>query len=384
MSKFYSLTKSVNSIPLKWYYDLNHFEKEQSKIFNKEWIYVCHENNLKESLSYLTIKVSKVDILILKDKLNVLKAYLNTCRHRGSVICSNQNGKLKNNILICPYHQWSYNASDGKLLKTSSFKIPKNFKISNYGLKKINIKIWNGLIFINLDKKIKWKIKNRFQDYNEIVNKLGIEKYEVAHRWKKIIKCNWKLFWENYSECLHCPNIHPDLTKLVPVYGRRMVDIKDDPNWKKLKKIDHPKFQGGLRKGAETWSLDGSAHGKKIKEVEQSRNFQGFIYITTWPTMFLVIFIDHIRVVRILPKTNSETEVSAEWLFPSDTLKDKNYKIKNVVDFSVKVMSEDSHACELNQQGVYNPAYKTGILMPEEYEIKRFHDWLRKKIKILK
>ena len=121
MSKFYSLTKSVNSIPLKWYYDLNHFEKEQSKIFNKEWIYVCHENNLKESLSYLTIKVSKVDILILKDKLNVLKAYLNTCRHRGSVICSNQNGKLKNNILICPYHQWSYNASDGKLLKTSSF-----------------------------------------------------------------------------------------------------------------------------------------------------------------------------------------------------------------------------------------------------------------------
>ena len=57
-----------------------------------------------------------------------------------------------------------------------------------------------------------------------------------------------------------------------------------------------------------------------------------------------------------------------------------NYKIKNVVDFSVKVMSEDSHACELNQQGVYNPAYKTGILMPEEYEIKRFHDWLRKKL----
>ena len=96
--------------------------------------------------------------------------------------------------------------------------------------------------------------------------------------------------------------------------------------------------------------------------------------------MFLVIFIDHIRVVRILPINNEETEVSAEWLFQTKTLNDRNYNINNVVDFSVKVMSEDSDACELNQQGVHNPAYQSGILMPEEYDIKRFHDWLRKKL----
>ena len=380
MTKTNILKSSTKSIPLKWYFDSKHYVKELSKIWNSEWIYVCHEENLNEPLNYITLTISKINILLLRDKSNSIKAYLNTCRHRGSIICPNKKGKLKKNILTCPYHQWSYNASNGKLLKTSSFKIPKNFLISKYGLKKIEIKIWNGLVFINLKNKLKWNHKRRFQDYDPIINKLNLEKYKVAYTWKKIIKCNWKIFWENYSECLHCPNIHPELSNLVPIYSRRLVDIKDDPNWKKLKKINHPKYQGGLRKDAETWSLDGSAQGHKIKEIDELSNFQGHIYITTWPSMFLAIFVDHIRVVRILPINNEETEVSAEWLFQTKTLKDKNYDINNVVDFSVKVMREDSDACELNQQGVHNPAYQSGILMPEEYDIKRFHDWLRKKL----
>ena len=64
----------------------------------------------------------------------------------------------------------------------------------------------------------------------------------------------------------------------------------------------------------------------------------------------------------------------------SKTINDKNYKIKSVVDFSVMVMEQDGEACELNQKGVHNPSIKSGVLMPEEYEIKKFHDWLKRKI----
>ena len=54
--------------------------------------------------------------------------------------------------------------------------------------------------------------------------------------------------------------------------------------------------------------------------------------------------------------------------------------MKNVVDFAVLVMKQDAEACELNQKGIHNPIRKSGSLMPEEYEIKRFHNWLRKKL----
>ena len=51
-----------------------------------------------------------------------------------------------------------------------------------------------------------------------------------------------------------------------------------------------------------------------------------------------------------------------------------------MVDFAILVMSQDGDACELNQKGVYNPSLESGVLMPEEYEVKRFHDWVKTKI----
>ena len=102
--------------------------------------------------------------------------------------------------------------------------------------------------------------------------------------------------------------------------------------------------------------------------------------MTTWPSMFLAVFTDHIRLVRVLPLSSETTEITSEWLFKKETIKDKKYDMKKVVDFAVTVMEQDGEACELNQKGLHNPSIKSGILMPEEYEIKNFHDWLKGKI----
>ena len=127
--------------------------------------------------------------------------------------------------MVCQYHQWSYNVSDGKLVKTSSFEIPDNFNPDDHTLHKVQMQIWNGLIFINFNNKAKWDIDSMFQDYDDTVNKVGLENFEIGHTWQKTIKCNWKIFWENYSECLHCPNIHPELSDLVPVYSLSLIHI---------------------------------------------------------------------------------------------------------------------------------------------------------------
>ena len=66
------------------------------------------------------------NIVLIKNKLNDISVFYNTCSHRGSQIFDQKEGKVKSPIIICPYHQWSYELSSGKLLNTTSLKL-KNF-----------------------------------------------------------------------------------------------------------------------------------------------------------------------------------------------------------------------------------------------------------------
>ena len=51
--------------------------------------------------------------------------------------------------------------------------------------------------------------------------------------------------------------------------------------------------------------------------------------------------------------------------------------IRKVCDFSAQVMAEDGAACELNQRGLHAMPHTRGMLMPEEYDVLRLHEWLR-------
>ena len=42
------------------------------------------------------------------------------------------------------------------------------------------------------------------------------------------LACNWKLVFQNYSECYHCPLVHPQLDKLSPSDSGRN-DLSEGP-----------------------------------------------------------------------------------------------------------------------------------------------------------
>ena len=93
--------------------------------------------------------------------------------------------------------------------------------------------------------------------------------------------------------------------------------------------------------------------------------------------MFLGGYADHVRAVRVTPVNSEKVKITAEWLFEKDTINNKNYDINNVVSFACTVMEQDAYACELNQKGLHSIPYRNGVLMPEEYVIKSFHNWLK-------
>ena len=95
--------------------------------------------------------------------------------------------------------------------------------------------------------------------------------------------------------------------------------------------------------------------------------------------MFIVGHADYVRTVRLRPLGPEETELTAEWLFLPDALRSRGADLESIISFGSRVMAEDAAICEVNQRGLKSLRHEAGVLMPEEYDLHRFHNWVRSK-----
>ena len=155
------------------------------------------------------------------------------------------------------------------------------------------------------------------------------------------------------------------------------MEPRDDPNWTAHAGSDDPLYRGGLRDGAATWSVDGRSLGHEFARLSAEERRLGYHYMTSLPSHYLVLHVDHVRSTRLLPLGPEETELTIEWLFPKETLADRAVDIMRACDFSAEVMAEDGAVCELTQRGLHAAPHERGFLMPEEYDVYRFQQWVR-------
>jgi Rieske 2Fe-2S family protein len=369
------LTEHTEGLAADDYFDARRYERELARIWYRNWVYVGRSCDVPRARAFRTFELGDQRILLVRDEDGVLQGFHNTCRHRGAALCRESDGVLRTGAIICPYHAWTYNLQ-GKLLRTSSKTHADGFDPADYPLYRISVKEWNGFMFVALT-----GTPPPFEKIFDLpLNRLDawpLETLVVGHVLQKTIRCNWKIFWENYNECLHCPGVHPQLSQLVPIYGRGLLEERDDPQWSAHGADADPKFKGGLRGGAVTWSVDGKASGIPFPGLSEADRGAGHIYMTGLPSIFLVGHIDYVRVVRLLPSGPEQTELRVEYLFSPQTLADPRFDMRNVVDFTDLVMTEDAQVCELNQLGLHAVPHARGVVMPEEYVVHQFHEWLK-------
>ena len=133
----------------------------------------------------------------------------------------------------------------------------------------------------------------------------------TGHRLEKVLECNWKVFWENYNECLHCPGIHPELSDMVPIYRKGIMSEQEAPDWT-------PEVAQApvLKAGAQTWTMDGQPCGPEFPNLTAQERANGHNFVTLYPTMFIVAHVDYVRAVSLTPLGPERTRLTAEWLFP--------------------------------------------------------------------
>ena len=363
------LTHCEPSLPASAYYDPAWYAEERIRIWATSWVYAGRVSDLAP-MTMRRVEIAGENLILLRDRDGAITAFHNTCRHRGSELCSEPERKLNSRLITCPYHQWSYGL-DGRLARTPFVSVTPDFRRKDFALFPVHVTLWNGFIYLCL--------ADDPPDFAEAPD-LGVdalanwpmESLVTGHVFVKTLACNWKVFWENYNECLHCPGIHPELSGVVPIYSRGYMAPNEAPDWTPESTTDPV-----LREGATTWSMDGRACGPEFPDLGEAEREAGQTFVTLLPTMFVVAHVDYVRAVSLKPLGPELTELRAEWLFAPETLAQPDFDIANVVDFATLVMSQDGAACEMNQRGLKSSKFTQGVLMPQEFDVHRFQSWIR-------
>jgi glycine betaine catabolism A len=369
------LTRTAETLPASYYFEAAHYQREMHRIWHRNWIYVCRSSELATSRSFRTLQLAEQSVFVVRGEDGMARAFHNTCRHRGAALCNTSEGRFGVAGIVCPYHSWRYNLR-GDLVQISSALPGDGFERRDFSLYSLPVTEWNGFIFTALTNEPP-PFAASFDLPLDRLDDWQLGDLVLGHTLAKTMQCNWKVFWENYNECLHCPGVHPKLAQLVPIFGRALLERRDDPSWQDHAQDEDPKYAGGLRSGAQSWTMDGKPVGALFPRVSEADRKAGHLYLTSLPSVFIVAHVDYVRVVRLLPLGPELTEMSIEFLFLPETLAEPKHDISGAVEFTNIVMSEDAQICEVNQRGLHALPHAKGVLMPEEYAIRQFQDWVR-------
>ena len=195
------------SLQQSFYRDPTVLERELQQIFLKSWLYVGHASEIPAVGDYFLFDIADESVVIVRSEPETVHALLNVCRHRGSRVCTTASGHEQ--LLVCSYHGWTYQL-DGALrgARHLDSAIDKN----RYGLKRIQVEVLHGLIFVNFDENSVSFAPVR-RDLDECLQPYRLERAKVAHKASYPINANWKLAVENYCECYHCAPAHPEYSQ---------------------------------------------------------------------------------------------------------------------------------------------------------------------------
>jgi len=369
------LEKTEKSLPKHFYLDVDHFKRELDAIWFKRWLYVCRSETLENKGDYQVLDVGGQSIVVTRGKEGAIHAFHNTCRHRGSILTTESKGCFKGSV-VCPYHAWTYGL-DGQLVGTRHQLKCDDFDKKDYTLFNVGVEEWEGFVFVNLNPEESPSLREGLEEKSFIpgLKNWRLSELRSAFQSTKIINCNWKIFLENFAECFHCPGVHPEFCDLVPIYGKAL--LGGDPEALENHKSNPGNLPpSGFRPGAVTWSMDGKSNIPQFPNLTDEDMADGFQYHRLSPGLIIESLRDVVSIVRIIPLAPEKTEVVSELLFHPSTIGKYDDDIKNIIDFFDLVLEQDCGICEVNQKGLHSNRFEHGVLVPQEYAVRYFHQWL--------
>jgi glycine betaine catabolism A len=345
-------------LPRAAYTDPVIFDWERRHFFGGGWSCVGFSSQLAEPGDTRAESVGSGSVLLVRGEDRELRAFANTCRHRGHELLPCGTG-TQQNAIICPYHSWTYRL-DGGLQAAAGFKGRRGFDASDWGLVALPAEEWHGLIFVD-GSGTAGPLADSLQALDELVAPYEPERLVIAGRHEYDAASNWKILTENYHECYHCPMIHPELCKVTPPKSGENYHAQGT-------------WVGGwmdLREGMQTMSLDGSSDGVPLRGLDE-KGLRTVIYVNVFPNILLSLHPDYVMTHRLVPLAANRTMIECTWGFAPEAVAQPGFDPSYAVEFWDITNREDWGACESVQRGLSSEHALPGPLSPEEDAVYQF------------
>ena len=341
-----SVDAGAMTLDAHWYTSEDVFATERERIFGRSWVCVGREEQLEQAGDYFLADVAGESVIVVRDGSDEVNAFFNVCRHRGTRLCSAESGHLIGSVQ-CPYHAWTWSLS-GALLAARNMQQVEGFDRADYPLLRAHVAIAGGFVFVCVaseaerlaeplallrDKLERWDSAN--------LRSAGRVEYDVA--------ANWKLIVQNYSECYHCPVIHPQLDKLSPSDSGRN-DFDEGAilgGYSELREHGGALSTTGKRSRAAVGSVDGA---------DLDRTY----YYSVFPSMLLSLHPDYVMVHTLHPLAAGRTHVECSWYFDPRVIAAPGFDPSDVLDFWDLTNRQDWRVSEQTQLGMQSRAYRRG------------------------
>ena len=376
------------SLQQPFYIDPDFYRLDLELIWYRDWLFAGHDCEISRPGSYFTMQVGDYPVIVVRGRDGHIRAFHNSCRHRGSRVCTTDRGTSAR--LVCPYHQWTYDL-DGKLVFAR--QMADDFRKEDFGLKPVACESVAGYVFICLSPE-----PADFAPFRAMMEPYfaphRLAEAKVAHEATIVEKGNWKLVWENNRECYHCAANHPELCKTFPeaptVTG--VNGAESDPemlaHWARCEaagllsrfRIDaagqYRATRAPLLHDAVSYTMTGRRAVRKNLSDGVSTDRIGTLLLYHYPTTWNHVLGDHAVTFRVLPISATETAVTTKWLVHKDAIEGVDYDLQELIHVWTETNDEDRRIVEENAFGIRSPAYEPGPYSEvHEGGVIQFVDW---------
>jgi len=323
------------TIPASWYVDERVAELERQNVFGRSWQVVARADQLAQPGAFVTMELAGEPLLLVRGTNQQLRAFYNVCRHHAAAVATEDAGHA--NIFRCPYHGWSYGL-DGSLKGAPEFEGVCEFDRAQNGLIPVRVDQWEQFVFVNLDANAE-PLSDFLGRLSQPVAPLNLRSLYFFERRTYRLKCNWKVFVDNYLDGgYHVPHLHKALNSVLD-YKQYTIETEDRYCLQSSPMVasNEDAATAATRTGDRAW------------------------YFWQYPNFMINVYQGYMDTNLVFPDGVDSCKVIFDFYF-NDVGAPATERNRQSIAVGERVNDEDVAICEAVQRGLHSRAYGAGRL----------------------